>query len=157
MCKVTDKLTNQIKGKNIMNKFICILNIALLMLTITGCAGASDYEIKLINDYHAVRMSANNVKIFKEDTKDTTGKAPIIPPYYEDKEDEYNSESVEKIGQDNRYILAKTNKDMYYILDTEKETLLEYLSESEFEKYKKELNIVNDIELKSLDEYEKIR
>ena len=46
---------------------------------------------------------------------------------------------------------------MYYILDTEKETLLEYLSESEFEKYKKELNIDNDIELKDLDEYEKIR
>ena len=140
-----------------MKKFICILSFTLLMLTTIGCSGASDYEIKLINDYHAMRISAHNVKIFKEDAKDTTGKAPSIPPYYEDKEDDYNSESVEKIGQDDRYILAKTNKNMYYILDTEKETLFEYLSESEFEKYKKELNIDNDIELKDLDKYEKIR
>lgn len=140
-----------------MKKFIVILSVTLLMLTMIGCTGASDYEIKLINDYHIMRMSANNVKIFKEDGKDTTGKAPSIPPYYEDKEEEYNSESVEKVGQDDRYILAKTNKNMYYILDTEKDTLLEYLSESEFESYKKELNIANDVKLKDLEEYEKIR
>lgn len=140
-----------------MKKFIVILSVTLSMLTMIGCAGASDYEIKLINDYHVMRMSANNVKILKEDGKDTTGKAPSIPPYYEDKEEEYNSESVEKVGQDDRYILAKTNKNMYYILDTEKDTLLEYLSQSEFENYKKELNIASDIELKDLEEYEKIR
>lgn len=140
-----------------MKRFIGILSITLLMLTMIGCAGASDYEIKLINDYHVMRMSANNVKIFKEDSQDTTGKAPSIPPYYEDKEEEYNSESVEKVGQDDRYILAKTNKNMYYILDTKNETLLKYLSQSEFENYKKELNIANDIELKCLEEYEKIR
>ncbi|MGL5711976.1 MAG: hypothetical protein ACRCXT_13650 [Paraclostridium sp.] len=142
---------------NIKYKKLLLIIIILCVFTLIGCAGPSDYEIKLINGYHAMRMSASNVKIFKEDIKDTTGKAPSIPPYYEDKEEEYNSESVEKIGQDNRYILAKTNKDMYYILDTEKEILLEYLSKSEFEDYKKELNINKDGELKDLDKYEKIR
>ena len=47
-----------------MKKFICILSFTLLMLTTIGCSGASDYEIKLINDYHAMRISAHNVKIF---------------------------------------------------------------------------------------------
>lgn len=140
-----------------MKKLKVSLSITLLMLIIIGCAGPSDYEIKLINDYHAVRMSANNVKIFKEDDKDTTGKAPSIPLYNGDKEEEFDSESIEKIGQDERYILAKTNKNRYYILDTEKEILLVYLSEKEFGEYKKELNISDDVNLKELDEYEKIR
>lgn len=70
-----------------------------------------DYRIDLINGYNVVRLSSNNIKIFKKDSKDSSCKAPSIPIYLENK---FISESVLSVGYDIRYILDKTNKNIYY-------------------------------------------
>lgn len=140
--------------KRIINKIVLIL---LIGLTTTGCSGAADYRILLINDYYVAKTSTKNVKIFKIGDKDITGNAPSIPIYHEGKEDEYEAESVVKVGQDDRYIIAKTNREAYYILDTKEEQVMEFLSEDEFNLKKNGLGISDDINLKSLDEYEKVR
>ncbi|WP_042272425.1 DUF3997 domain-containing protein [Faecalimicrobium dakarense] len=137
-----------------MKKATSIITIALVMITMVGCAGAKDYEINLINGYHVVRTSANNIKILKKDKEDTTGNAPTIPVYNENKD---NLESVVSVGQDDRFILAKTNKELYYILDTHIEILYKSLIKAKFEEVKEGLGISKDIELKNLDSYEKIR
>lgn len=129
----------------------------MLSIFATGCAGAGDYRIEIIDGYYVAKISTNNIKIFKDDTKDITGKAPSIPIYHEGKEDEYDSESVIKLGYNDRYILAKTNKEKYYILDTKDEYVLEFKSEELFITKKLELGIDDSITLKSLDEYNKIR
>ena len=64
-------------------------------------------------------------------------------------------ESVIKVGQDSRYIIAQTNMDKYYILDTKEESVLEFKSEYEFNLKKKELGISEDVWLESLDKYKK--
>lgn len=134
-----------------------ILFILLIGLTVTGCSGAADYRILLIDDYYVAKTSAHNAKIFKVDDKDTTGNAPSIPIYIEGKDEEYESESVVKVGQDDRYIIAQTNIGTYYILDTKEEYVMEFLLEDDFNLKKKELDISEDVNLKNLDEYEKVK
>jgi len=121
----------------------------------TGCAGVADYRIILNNDYYVAKISANNAKIFKIEDKDITGKAPSIPIHHEGHDEEYEKESVIKVGQDSRYIIAQTNMDKYYILDTKEESVLEFESEYEFNLKKKELGISDDVLLESLDKYKK--
>lgn len=133
-----------------------LIIILLLMVIMIGCAGAGDYEINLINGYHIVRTSANNIKILKKDKEDITGNAPTIPVYNESKDND-DLELVMEVGQDDRFILAKTSKELYYILDTHIEVLYKSLIKSKFEEVKNELGISNDIELKSLDSYKKVK
>ena len=117
----------------------------------TGCSGVTDYRIILNNDYYIAKTSANNAKIFKIEDKDITGRAPSIPVYNKENE----KESVIKVGQDSTYIIAQTNMDRYYILDTKEESVLEFKSEYEFNLKKKELGISEDVSLESLGKYKK--
>ena len=116
----------------------------------TGCSGVTDYRIILNNDYYIAKTSANNAKIFKIEDKDITGRAPSIPVYNKENDEEYEKESVIKVGQDSTYIIAQTNMDRYYILDTKEESVLEFKSEYEFNLKKKELGISEDVSLESL-------
>ena len=54
----------------------------------TGCSGATDYRIILNNDYYIAKTSANNAKIFKIEDKDITGRAPSIPVYNKENDEE---------------------------------------------------------------------
>jgi hypothetical protein len=138
--------------KNIIKKIICSLCLGMIM---TGCSGVTDYRIILNNDYYIAKTSANNAKIFKIEDKDITGRAPSIPVYNKENDEEYEKESVIKVGQDSTYIIAKTNMDRYYILDTKEESVLEFKSEYEFNLKKKELGISEDVSLESLGKYKK--
>jgi hypothetical protein len=138
--------------KNIIKKIICSLCLGMIM---TGCSGVTDYRIILNNDYYIAKTSANNAKIFKIEDKDITGRAPSIPVYNKENDEEYEKESVIKVGQDSTYIIAQTNMDRYYILDTKEENVLEFKSEYEFNLKKKELGISEDVSLESLDKYKK--
>ena len=138
--------------KNIIKKIIC--SLCLGMIT-TGCSGVTDYKIILNNDYYIAKTSANNAKIFKIEDKDITGRAPSIPVYNKENDEEYEKESVIKVGQDSTYIIAQTNMDRYYILDTKEESVLEFKSEYEFNLKKKELGISEDVSLESLGKYKK--
>lgn len=138
--------------KNIIKKIICSLCLGMIM---TGCSGVTDYRIILNNDYYIAKTSANNAKIFKIEDKDITGRAPSIPVYNKENDEEYEKESVIKVGQDSTYIIAKTNMDRYYILDTKEESVFEFKSEYEFNLKKKELGISEDVSLESLGKYKK--
>ena len=138
--------------KNIIKKIICSLCLGMIM---TGCSGVTDYRIILNNDYYIAKTSANNAKIFKIEDKDITGRAPSIPVYNKENDEEYEKESVIKVGQDSAYIIAQTNMDRYYILDTKEESVLEFKSEYEFNLKKKELGISEDVSLESLGKYKK--
>ena len=138
--------------KNIIKKIICSLCLGMIM---TGCSGVTDYRIILNNDYYIAKTSANNAKIFKIEDKDITGRAPSIPVYNKANDEEYEKESVIKVGQDSTYIIAQTNMDRYYILDTKEESVLEFKSEYEFNLKKKELGISEDVSLESLGKYKK--
>ena len=76
--------------------------------------------------------------------------------YTPENDEEYEKESVIKVGQDSRYIIAQTNMDKYYILDTKEESVLEFKSEYEFNLKKKELGISDNVSLESLDKYKNI-
>mgnify|MGYP002601671384 FL=1 len=138
--------------KNMIKKIICGLCLGMIM---TGCSGVTDYRIILNNDYYIAKTSANNAKIFKIEDKDITGRAPSIPVYNKENDEEYEKESVIKVGQDSTYIIAQTNMDRYYILDTKEESVLEFKSEYEFNLKKKELGISEDVSLESLGKYKK--
>ena len=138
--------------KNIIKKIICSLCLGMIM---TGCSGVTDYRIILNNDYYIAKTSANNAKIFKIEDKDITGRAPSIPVYNKENDEEYEKESVIKVGQDSTYIIAQTNMDRYYRLDTKEESGLEFKSEYEFNLKKKELGISEDVSLESLGKYKK--
>lgn len=138
--------------KKIIKKIICSLCLGMIM---TGCSGLTDYRIILNNDYYIAKTSANNAKIFKIEDKDITGRAPSIPVYNKENDEEYEKESVIKVGQDSTYIIAQTNMDRYYILDTKEESVLEFKSEYEFNLKKKELGISEDVSLESLGKYKK--
>ena len=138
--------------KNIIKKIICSLCLGMIM---TGCSGVTDYRIILNNDYYIAKTSANNAKIFKIEDKDITGRAPSIPVYNKENDEESEKESVIKVGQDSTYIIAQTNMDRYYILDTKEESVLEFKSEYEFNLKKKELGISEDVSLESLGKYKK--
>ena len=124
--------------KNIIKKIICSLCLGMIM---TGCSGVTDYRIILNNDYYIAKTSANNAKIFKIEDKDITGRAPSIPVYNKENDEEYE--------------IAQTNMDRYYILDTKEESVLEFKSEYEFNLKKKELGISEDVSLESLGKYKK--
>ena len=82
--------------KNIIKKIICSLCLGMIM---TGCSGVTDYRIILNNDYYIAKTSANNAKIFKIEDKDITGRAPSIPVYNKENDEDHNPENPGEIGQ----------------------------------------------------------
>ena len=133
-----------------MKKILVNLSMLLIALFMVGCAGLGDYSIELINGYKVVRTSAE-VKII---VNTNNGNDIVAPPGERWDEGEY----LVQVGHDaQRYIVAKTNIDLYYIIDTkiiEKEVVYGPLLESEFNKKKEELGVLSSVQLKELDEYE---
>lgn len=129
-----------------------ITTILCIGVVMVGCAGTTDYTVSLNNDYYIAKTSANNIKVYKEEDKDITGNAPSIPIYNESKEEEFNKESIIKLGYDNYYIIAKTNLNKYYILDIKEELVFEFFSEKEFNLKLEKLGI-KEIQLKDINEY----
>lgn len=116
-----------------------------------GCAGASDYEIELINGFKVRRTSGEKVHIESVEYSYDELLIPILEDY--DK-----GEYVTQVGHDNeRYIIAKTNLNKYYLLNTKEIIVQGPLTQEEFVEAKENVEIPKSITLKDLDEYEKIR
>ena len=63
-----------------------------------------------------------------------------------------------QVGHDNtRYIIAKTNLDNYYLLDTKEVIVHGPFTEEKFIQVKENAKISENVILKDLDEYEKVR
>lgn len=138
-----------IKGRYQMKKIIVNLSIILIAIYMVGCAGLGDYEIELINGYRVVKSSPESITIFPaSDSLDD-----IVVPDFEDNSDDKN-EFIVEVGHDkNRYIVAKTNLNLYYIIDTKEVIKYGPLNENEFNNKKEDLDILSSIELKNLEEY----
>ena len=132
-------------------KIVITLSIFLLMIGMIGCAGVGDYEIELINGFKVRRTSAQKVHIGSSEYSYDELLIPVIDDYEK-------GEFVEKVGHDNdRYIIAKTNFNNYYVLDTKNVIVQGPLTKEKFVKVKENLEIPNSVTLKDLNEYKKIR
>lgn len=134
-----------------MKKIRVIFSIILLMTGMVGCAGAADYEIELINGFKVTRTSAKRVHIGSPEYSYDELLIPLLADYEE-------GEYVTKVGHDNnRYIIAKTNLDNYYLLDTKEPIVCGPFTEEKFIQVKENAEISESVTLKDLDEYEKIK
>ena len=116
-----------------------------------GCAGVGDYEIELINGFKVIKTSSEKVHIGSPEYSYHKLLIPLLDDYNE-------GEFVTKVGHDNyRYIIAKTNLNNYYLLDTKEAILHGPLTDERFVDVKENEEIPKSITLKCLDEYEKIR
>lgn len=116
-----------------------------------GCAGAGDYEIELINGFKVIRTSSEKVHIGSFEYSYDELLIPILEDY--DK-----GEYVTQVGHDNnRYIIAKTNLNKYYLLDTKEIIVKGPLTQEKFVEAKENAKIPKSITLKDLDEYEKVK
>ena len=140
-----------------MKKIGVVFSIVLLMIGMVGCAGAGDYNIELINDYEIVRTSAERIFIAKKESEYTWSEQ-LIPMYYDGIHEEAHPEHVIQVGHDNnRYIIAKTNLENYYLLDTKEAIVCGPFTKEKFIQEKENAKISNSVVLKDLDEYENIR
>lgn len=134
-----------------MKKIGVIFSIVLLMMGMVGCAGVGDYEIELINGFKVIRTSAEKVHIGSPEYSYDELLIPILADY--DK-----GEYVIKVGHDNdRYIIAKTNLNNYYLLDTKEAIVHGPFTEEKFMQVKENAEIPESVNLKDLDSYKKIR
>ena len=134
-----------------MKKIGVIFSTILLMLGMVGCAGAGDYEIELINGFKVRRTSAEKVHIASPEYSYDELLIPLLADYDE-------GEYVTQVGHDNdRYIIAKTNLNNYYLLDTKEPIVRGPFTEEEFIQVKENAEISKSAILKDLDAYEKIR
>ena len=130
-----------------MKKIICILTTFLITITVVGCAGVGDYDIKLINGYTVGRSSAERIRIYPPEDTSEGIRVPTIENYED-------GEYIKQVGHDNkRYIVAKTNHNLYYIIDTKKTTLYGPLDKDEFIEKKNDLNMSSNVKLQNLEDY----
>ena len=134
-----------------MKKIGIIFSTILLMLGMVGCAGAGDYEIELINGFKVRRTSAEKVHIASPEYSYDELLIPLLADYDE-------GESVTQVGHDNvRYIIAKTNLNNYYLLDTKEPIVYGPFTEEKFMQVKENVKIPESVTLKNLDKYKKIK
>ena len=134
-----------------MKKIGVVFSIILLMIGMVGCAGTGDYEIDLINGFKVIRTSADKVHIGSPEYSYDELLIPFLT-YHEE------GEYVTKVGHDNdRYIIAKTNLNNYYLLDTKEPIVRGPFTEEKFIQVKDNIGIPESVTLKDLDAYEKIR
>ncbi len=77
------------------NRYLYFLFIAIIsILFLTGCPGASDYDIDLPGNYSIVRLSAHEVEIAPKTSENGWGKA-VIPA------------KVMEAGWNDKYIIVK--------------------------------------------------
>ena len=132
-----------------MKKIGVVFSIILLMIGMVGCAGAGDYEIELINGFKVIRTSAKKVHIASPEYSYDELLIPLIDDY--DK-----GEYVIQVGHDNdRYIIAKTNLNNYYLLDTKEAIVNGPFTEGRFIQVKENVKIPESVILKNLDKYKK--
>nr|WP_288305794.1 DUF3997 domain-containing protein [uncultured Romboutsia sp.] len=134
-----------------MKKIRVIFSTILLMLGMVGCAGAGDYEIELINGFKVRRTSAEKVHIASPEYSYDELLIPLLADYDE-------GEYVTQVGHDNdRYIIAKTNLNNYYLLDTKEPIVYGPFTEEKFMQVKENVKIPESVTLKNLDKYKKIK
>lgn len=134
-----------------MKKIGVIFSTILLMLGMVGCAGAGDYEIELINGFKVRRTSAEKVHIASPEYSYDELLIPLLADYDE-------GEYVTQVGHDNdRYIIAKTNLNNYYLLDTKEPIVYGSFTEEKFMQVKENAKIPESVTLKNLDKYKKIK
>ena len=134
-----------------MKKIGVIFSTILLMLGMGGCAGAGDYEIELINGFKVRRTSAEKVHIASPEYSYDELLIPLLADYDE-------GEYVTQVGHDNdRYIIAKTNLNNYYLLDTKEPIVYGPFTEEKFMQVKENVKIPESVTLKNLDKYKKIK
>ena len=134
-----------------MKKIGVIFSTILLMLGMVGCAGAGDYEIELINGFKVRRTSAEKVHIESPEYSYDELLIPLLADYDE-------GEYVTQVGHDNdRYIIAKTNLNNYYLLDTKEPIVYGPFKEEKFMQVKENVKIPESVTLKNLDKYKKIK
>ena len=134
-----------------MKKIGVIFSTILLMLGMVGCAGAGDYEIELINGFKVRRTSAEKVHIASPEYSYDELLIPLLADYDE-------GEFVTQVGHDNdRYIIAKTNLNNYYLLDTKEPIVYGPFTEEKFMQVKENVKIPESVTLKNLDKYKKIK
>ena len=134
-----------------MKKIRVIFSTILLMLGMVGCAGAGDYEIELINGFKVRRTSAEKVHIASPEYSYDELLIPLLADYDE-------GEYVTQEGHDNdRYIIAKTNLNNYYLLDTKEPIVYGPFTEEKFMQVKENVKIPESVTLKNLDKYKKIK
>lgn len=134
-----------------MKKMVVVSTIVLLMIGMVGCAGAGDYEIELINRFKVMRTSAEKVHIGSPEYSYDELLIPLVADYED-------GDYVTKVGHDNdRYIIAKTNLNNYYLLDTKKAIVYGPFTEEKFIEVKENAGISESVDLKDLDKYKKMR
>ena len=134
-----------------MKKIGVVFSIVLLMIGMVGCAGAGDYEIELINGFKVRRTSAEKVHIASPEYSYDELLIPLLADYDE-------GEYVTQVGHDNdRYIIAKTNLNNYYLLDTKEPIVYGPFTEEKFMQVKENVKIPESVTLKNLDKYKKIK
>lgn len=134
-----------------MKKIRIVFSIVLLMIGMVGCAGAGDYEIELINGFKVIRTSAEKVHIASPEYSYDELLIPLVADYDE-------GEYVTQVGHDNdRYIIAKTNLNNYYLLDTKEPIVYGPFTEEKFKQVKENVKIPESVTLKNLDKYKKIK
>ena len=132
-----------------MKKIVVVFSIVLLMIGMVGCAGAGDYDIELINGFKVIRTSAEKVHIASPEYSYDELLIPLIDDYDE-------GEYLTQVGHDNaRYIIAKTNLNNYYLLDTKEPIVYGPFTEEEFIQVKENVKIPESVILKDLDKYKK--
>ena len=151
--------TRALPRKN-MNRFVIML-IGFIAI-VAGCddfgfgPGPGDFEAKLCGNYYLERLSAHEVRI--SFIKQNIGSL-IIPS------------KVVQVGHDQRFILAKQNQlkqnphnrvmepapgvFSYWIVDVTTPKLYGPLTEMQFLKIRKELEVPNVIDLKNINSYRK--
>ena len=134
-----------------MKRIGVVFSIILLMIGMVGCAGAGDYEIELINGFKVRRTSAEKVHIASPEYSYDELLIPLLADYDE-------GEYVTQVGHDNdRYIIAKTNLNNYYLLDTKEPIVYGPFTEEKFMQVKENVKIPESVTLKNLDKYKKIK
>ncbi|MCR8747159.1 DUF3997 domain-containing protein [Romboutsia lituseburensis] len=129
-----------------MKKFKIILITVFSAIAIVGCEGAGDYEIELINGFTVNRSSSEKICISSHEYS----YEKVLIPTYDNYED---GEYVIEVGHDkDRYIVAKTNLNQYYIMNTMEIKVYGPLTEELFNNKKENLDISKDAILKTLDD-----
>lgn len=144
------------RKRQVYSLFIAIISIVLL----TGCSGASDYEVDLPGNYSIVRTSAHQVIIAPKTSQDSWDSA-IIPA------------KVTEVGWNKTYMIAKQinlindlessngyeipdEQDAHFwIIQLETGKVTGPMDYSALTKKKEELQIAKDIVLKKVEDLNK--
>ncbi|GKV70339.1 hypothetical protein NCCP2716_28370 [Sporosarcina sp. NCCP-2716] len=121
-------------------KTLILFSCLAILIGLTGCAGAADYDIDLPGEYSILRTSAHQVTIAPKTGTDAWG-ANAVPA------------EVTEVGWNDDYILAKQMKGeknhAYWIIQLSNDHVTGPLSDSSFSEKKEEPGL-SDITLKSV-------